>query len=350
MDSAKRLVIDIVTWNSERFLPSLFESIDAQTSKEFTVTVIDNASTDGTLAWLEERRPDVTILRNRKNLGFARAHNQGIALARSRWEQEGDFEHKIIFILNPDTMLQERCVEELIAFMGDHADVEVAGPKLLRAHRVSDGEDGNAAYERTNVIDSTGISILRSRKIVDRGAGEEDHGQYDTIEPFGISGAALALRASAVPMLAEHDAVVFDEEIFAYKEDADLAWRLRLFGGKAALVPGAVAWHQRMAKASDRKGILGIAFSQRSRSPFVNTLSRRNKMWMEWKNDDWSTRLIHLPWRLPDLILRALSLVIPSQFKGAVQAWAGLPMILRKRKAIMARRKVGVEGMRKWFV
>jgi GT2 family glycosyltransferase len=349
MDSAKQLVIDIVTWNSERFLPRLFESIDAQTSKAFTVTVIDNGSTDGTLAWLEVNRPDVTILRNRKNLGFSRAHNQGIALARSRWAEIGELEKKYIFILNPDILLHERCIEELIASMDTHPDVEVSGPKLLRAFRISDREDGSADYEQTNTSDSKGISMLKSRKFGDRGAGEEDHGQYDAVEPFGISGAALVLRASAVPLLAEHDAVVFDEEIFAYKEDADLAWRLRLFGGKAALAASAIAWHQRRAKASRKKGPLGVAFGQFSRSSFVNTLSRRNKMWMEWKNDDWSSRLLHLPWRIFDLFLRAASLVFPAQLNGAIQAWAGLPMILNKRKVIMARRKLSPEAMRKWF-
>ena len=349
MESAKRLVINIVAWNHARFLPALFESLDAQTSGEFSVTVIDNGSTDGTVEWLEERRPEVTILRNRKNLGFARAHNQGIALARSRWELEGGYEKNIIFILNPDTMLAPSCIEELLAFMDARADVEMAGPKLLRATRVADREDGGVEFERTNTIDSTGISILRSRKVIDRGAGEEDTGQYDAIEPFGISGSALAIRASAVPFLAEHDAAVFDEDIFAYKEDADLAWRLRLFGGKAALIPAAIAWHQRYARASDRRGILGILRGQRSRSPLVNALSRRNKMWMEWKNDDWQNRLIHFPWRLPDLTLRACSLVFPSQLRGAIQAWRGLPMVLKKRKAIMARRRLTPEQMRKWF-
>jgi GT2 family glycosyltransferase len=350
MESAKRLVINIVTWNHARYLPALFASLDAQTSLDFSVTVIDNGSTDGTLAWIEERRPEVTILRNRKNLGFARAHNQGIALARSRWEAEGEYDKKIIFILNPDTMLDSRCIEEILAFMDAHPDVEAAGPKLLRAGHVAEGEDGSAVFERTNIIDSTGISVLRSRNVVDRGAGEEDHGQYDMLEPFGISGSALALRASAVPFLAEHDAVVFDEDFFAYKEDADLMWRLRLYGGKAALIPSAIAWHQRYARSSAHHGVLGLVASQRSRSPIVNMLSRRNKMWTEWKNDDWPNRLRHLPWRLPDLILRALSLAVPAQLNGAIQAWRGLPTILRKRKAIMARRRASPEQMRKWFV
>ncbi len=350
MDAAKQLVINIVTWNSARFLPRIFESLDAQTSKAFTVTVIDNGSTDGTVAWLEANRSDVTVLRNRKNFGFSRAHNQGISLARSRWESVGDLEKKYIFILNPDTFLHERCVEEVIAYMDAHPDVEIAGPKLLRAFRIADREDGSADYEQTNIIDSTGISILKSRKFVDRGAGEEDHGQYDGVEPFGISGAALVLRASAIPLVAEHDAVVFDEEIFAYKEDADLAWRLRLFGGKAALIVPAIVWHQRLAKASKSNGPIGLVSSQFGRSSFVNMLSRRNKMWMEWKNDDWSSRLMHLPWRIFDLFIRAISLIFPAQLKGAIQAWVGLPMILKKRKEVAARRKLSVEAMRKWFV
>ena len=124
MESAKKLVINLVTWNSARFLPDLFESLDRQTSDDFTVTVVDNASTDGTLDWLRDHRPDVAVLRNFRNQGFARAHNQAIALALTRWagddpskeltpsNVEGlgtNLSRRYVLILNPDIILHQDC-------------------------------------------------------------------------------------------------------------------------------------------------------------------------------------------------------------------------------------------------
>jgi len=351
MEAAKKLVINIVTWNSARYLPNLFESIDAQTSGDFTVTIIDNASADDTLPWLQESRPGVAVLRNFRNQGFARAHNQGIALARSRWEADHDLKDRYILLLNPDTVLDATCIAQLISFMDTHPDVDIAGPKLLRAVRVMDMERDEEEIERSSIIDSTGIAISKSRKVTDRGAGEEDGGRFDQVEPFGISGAAMLIRASAISDVALGEDEVFDEDFFAYKEDADLSWRARLLGKRIALIPHALAWHCRTAKKSDKTGIQGALSGQQGRSSLINRYSRRNQIWMEWKNDDTVSRLFHLPWRIPELLLRLGALIIfPSHLRAFIEAWMGYGRMQTKRKALMARRKATPEEMRKWFV
>lgn len=349
MEPAKSLVINVVTWNSARFLPDLFESIDRQSSNDFTVTVVDNASSDGMLAWLAERRPDVTVLRNFRNQGFARAHNQAIALACSRWEGQ-DLARRYVLVLNPDIVLRDDCIRSLLAFMDANPSVDMAGPKLLRAVRVLGGIGERDEIERTNTIDSTGLVLRRSRLATDRGAGEEDRGQYDAAEPFGISGAALCLRASTVKDLKLGDEV-FDEDFFAYKEDADLCWRLRLLGRKAALVPSAVAWHHRTAKPAGRSGLLETWNEQRRRAPIIRSLSHRNQAWLVWKNDDAVNRLIHLPWVLPTLVLRWLSMLTSLVLvRASVEAWLGRRRIRAKRRELMARRKASPAEMRKWYV
>lgn len=348
MEPAKTLVINLVTWNSARCLPDLFESLDRQTSSDFTVTVVDNASTDGTLAWLRDNRPDVMLLRNFRNQGFARAHNQAITLALTRWENE-DLTRRYILALNPDIVLHPDCAAELAAFMDAHPGVDMAGPKLLRAVRAPSEFGERDEIEFSNVIDSTGLMLRRSRTAVDRGAGEEDRGQYDATEPFGISGAALLLRASVVPALSL-GGQVFDEDFFAYKEDVDLAWRLRLLGRKAALAERAIAWHTRAARPPARQGLLAAWRENRSRSPLVRLWSRRNQMWLEWKNDDLANRLIHLPWRLPALLLRLFATCSsPVLLKATVQAWLGRGQIRAKRKELMARRKSSATEMSKWM-
>jgi GT2 family glycosyltransferase len=354
MDAAKRFAINIVTWNSARHLPALFESIDAQTRRDFTVTVIDNASTDETLAWLEEHRPDQTILRNFRNQGFSRAHNQGIALALSRW-QGCDLSERFIFLLNPDTVLDATCVAQLMSFMNAHPETDIAGPKLLRAIRTVDEDGEGEKIERSSAIDSAGISMAKSRKAEDRGAnaraaGTEDDGRYDRGEPFGISGAAMVMRASAAERLCMGENEVLDEDFFAYKEDVDLCWRARLFGMRIAFVPHAVAWHCRRAKKSDASGPKGLFRGQGERSAAVNRMSRRNQIWMEWKNDDTVNRILHFPWRLPELALRFAALIIfPSHLHAYAQAWLGCGRMRAKRRMIMKRRKASPAEMRKWF-
>jgi GT2 family glycosyltransferase len=360
MDAAKRFAINLVTWNSARHLPAFFQSLDAQTFRDFTVTVVDNASTDGTLAWLGEHRPNETVLRNFRNQGFARAHNQGIALALSRW-QGCDLSERFIFLLNPDTVLDATCMARLASFMLAHPETDIAGPKLLRAVRTVDEDGDEEEIERTTLIDSAGISMAKSRRAEDRGAGtafanaraagREDDGRYDRGEPFGISGAAMIMRASAAERLRLGENEVLDEDFFAYKEDVDVCWRARLFGMRIALIPHAVAWHCRTAKKPDISGTKGLFRGQNERSAAVNRLSRRNQIWMEWKNDDTVSRILHLPWRLPELALRFAALVIfPSHLRAYAQAWLGRGRMRAKRRMIMERRKATPAEMRKWFV
>src|SRR4029453_5424828 len=104
-------------------------------------------------------------------------------------------------------------------------------------------------------LDSTGIVMLRSQRHLDRGADEPDRGQFDKPEDvFGPSGAAALYRMKAL-----HDVAIegqfFDEDFFAYREDADLAWRCRLLGWTSIYVPSAVARHRRRVTPA-RRGAL----------------------------------------------------------------------------------------------
>ena len=111
------------------------------------------------------------------------------------------------------------------------ATLAAVGPRLLRA---TDDD-----LRPTDVIDTTGIVMTRDGRHFDRGAGETDRGQYGrTEEVFGISGAAVLLRREALER-SRVDRQIFDEDFFAFREDADLAWRLRGFGYSARYVPDA---------------------------------------------------------------------------------------------------------------
>ncbi|MBI4138770.1 glycosyltransferase family 2 protein [Candidatus Uhrbacteria bacterium] len=350
MDEAKRLVVNIVTWNSRWYLPGLFASLDDQETREFTVTVVDNASNDGTPTWLQEQRPDAVLLRNARNQGFARAHNQAITLALSRWEHQ-DLDRRYVLVANPDLEFSPGALRILTAYMEAHPSVGSCGPKLLRAFVNADIDPETAEATRSDQIDSMGLCIFKSRRVVDRGAGEIDRGQYDDApEVFGLSGACVLYRASAL-LAAKTGEEFFDEDFFAYKEDVDLAWRLRSLGFDAHVVPNAVVWHYRRVPSSQDRSWLGALQARRFRSPFVNFLSTRNHGWTIVKNDRLANLMLHLSWWLPYEIAKAVAgLFSFSQLKGQATSFIGFPKMIAKRFKLRPAIKTSDVDIRKWFI
>jgi GT2 family glycosyltransferase len=350
MESVKRLMINIVTWNSARYLPNLFVSLDQQASTELTVTVVDNASTDATVAWLTEQRPQAMLLKNFRNLGFARAHNQAIALALSRWEGM-DLSQCYVMVANPDLELDPFCIERVIECMDAHPEVGSCAPKLLRAVATQESDDTQLTAERTNVIDAMGIAVAKSRRVIDRGAGEKDTGQYDAASRvFGASGACAVYRASALQQVRLTNGEWFDEDFFMYQEDVDLAWRLQLQGLPCRLVPSAVAWHYRRSPGH-AGGWVTAWRARRSRSPHINYYSSRNHAWLLLKNDHVGNLLRHIIWWLPYECAKAVAgFFSPAQLRGQFASLAGIGRMLRKRAEIMQRATVASKHIREWFV
>jgi GT2 family glycosyltransferase len=350
MESAKMLTINIVTWNSARFLPDLFASLDQQTDRAFTVTVVDNASTDGTLRWLQEHRPDVTVLRNFRNQGFARGHNQAIELALSRWDAAA-WSHRYVLVANPDLLFRADAIERLLDYAESHPEVSSMVPKLLRATTVAGADMEYPETEKTNTIDAIGMRMFKSRRVVDYGAGEEDRGQYDGVrELFGPSGACGLFRASALQDV-KFNGEYYDEDFFAYQEDVDLAWRMRRLGHVCHFVPGAVAWHHRRAPSVPGAGWIASWRLRLKKSPIVNYCSTRNHGWVMLKNDEWWNACLHAPWWFPYEFAKMLvGFFSVSQLRGEFHAVFGVPRMWRKRRLIASRARVSGSAMRRWFV
>lgn len=349
MQDAKTIAVNVVTWNSLAYLPNVFASLQAQEMDDFTVTVIENASNDGTMHWLTNAHPDVTVLRNFRNQGFARAHNQGIALALSRWT-EAEWPHRYILVANPDIECAPDVLRRLVEAMECEPSLAACGPKLLRA-TVRSQDDGRIESERTTILDSSGIVITKSRRAYDRGAGEEDRGQYDVAtDVFGLSGACVLYRASSLAE-AKLCGEFFDEDFFAYKEDIDLAWRMRALGMRAALVPSAVVWHHRRAPSlAAEKGLCAAWRLRQHKSPLINALSTRNHFWLLWKNEEWTNMVMHAPWILSYEIAKGVaSLASWTSLRGMISAFAGIGKMWRKRRELALRRRVAGSRMRAWF-
>jgi GT2 family glycosyltransferase len=315
-----RVTIVLVTWNSAAYLPRCLEGVAHQTVRDRELIVVDNASTDDSVDLV---RPHATrLLRNDTNRGFSAAVNQAIALAASPF----------ILLLNPDCYLHADYLERLLALFEDESVGSATG-LLIRAEGVS--------IRPTGVVDSAGIRMTRNGRHLDLGQGEAIASiPAQPFEVFGVSGAAALFRTAFLRDVVI-DGEIFDEDFFAYREDADLAWRGRLFGWTSMCEPRAQADHVRHVTPEAR----------RSLSPEINMHSVKNRFLLRLKNEGWGLVLRNGPFEwLRDLIVFAAALTIErSSLPAFSWLWRNRARVLAKRKVVQTRRKVGDHELARWF-
>ena len=202
------VAVSIVTFNSERYIRQCLESLLSQDPAPAEIVVVDNASTDGTRGILQDFGGRVLFLSNGDNTGYCAAHNRGIAATTSPW----------VLTLNPDVVMGPGFIGALHdAGTADPSTGIVCGKLLLLNHDLS--------VPAAPRFDSTGIYFTPELRHFDRGWGEPDDGRFDRLEyVFGATGAAALFRREMIDDVAV-DGHFFDPAFFAYREDADVAWR-----------------------------------------------------------------------------------------------------------------------------
>lgn len=311
-----KLTLQLSCYDGSRYLPFLFESLKRQTFRGWTLVVLDNASrpeeAEAIRRAVATAGVNAELYRVEENIGFAGAHDFLFAKHDSEFIQ----------LLNDDAFLEPEYLERCLAHLEANPDCAAASGEILRwdFDRRDDADSG-----RTDVIDSLGLKRNRSRAVRDIGAGRP-RSDFPPLtlptEVFGVSGCLPMYRVSAVRQ-ASPDGMLFDASYRSYKEDVDLAYRLRAAGYTAAIVPGARAYHRRSLGA-------GVA---RPATPEARYLSYRNHLW---------TLITHLPvesWRAESgaflyekLKFLYWALKSPSflvlAVRDTVQAW---PRLMAKR-------------------
>lgn len=338
------VTIQIVTWNSKRHIGDCLKSIYAQTYRDFQVLIIDNASQDGTIDYIKKNFPMVTVFQNNKNLGFARAHNQGIELLSSPY----------VVVCNPDIMLTESWLETMMdrAIADQYAAYGSFGGTLLRLNMAGD-EYGDK--EPTNIIDSSGLVLRRNHQAVEIGAGTE-HQPDDTDRPvFGHSGALVLYRREAVREVALVNRYgrreYFDEDFFSYKEDVDLAWRLARAGRPSLHIPSAEAYHVRAMREADRSGLWARHRHRQRQSRLRRYYSYRNHFFLLIKNQSLGLLFKSSPYILWYELKKLFYVLLFewSSIRALVDVIRLLPTMLRKRKIISSQTKVSTAAMAGWL-
>ncbi len=341
--------INIVVWNEKEFLSELLKSVVAQTFRDFSVLVIDNGSNDAVEQFVREHYPEVTLIRNARNLGFSTAHNQGIRYALEHWG--GNLDDRYVLVTNPDTIFTPTFLEELVGAARAHSRAGSIGGKLFRAFGENLNDEVFKETVRSQRFDSAGLSVHRNGTVTDRGAGELDTGAYDREENvFGLSGALVLYRAQALEEVRIGDEF-FDRDFFAYKEDVDIAWRLQHLGWDALYAPRAVGYHYRGMYGPEKVGIWQRIKNRRNKSPIRNYYSTRNHWLTLMKNLRVTDAVLFGLWIFPHEIGRLIFVFIfeGSGRRAVVDTIKLIPAMLKKRSVIFSRAKRSGAEMRKWF-
>ena len=322
------VTLSLVTYNGRRWLDGCLASIGAQRFADFELLVLDNASTDGSLEMLRQQaadEPRMSLTESPENLGFAAANNRNIRVAR------GEF----VMLLNQDIQLDEAFLGAAVAAFEGRPRVAAVQGRLRRL-----GPDG----QRTEVIDSTGLEMHRDRRVVARRQGELE-AQRDLIggPVWGVDGPAPLYRRSALLDAREPKIgggwEVLDEEFFMYKEDVDLAWRLRRLGWTTWYEPRALAWHARGAGVGPNRSLVDVARSNRAIPRWIKALSWQNQRLMQIKNERPADVLHDLPWLARRELLSALFIAVADPLRlGSLRGLLrGLPAAARKHRFTVRR-------------
>jgi len=241
----------ILNWNGKHLLERFLPGIIANTPDEVELIVADNASDDGSVAFLKEHYPGVRLILLEKNYGYAGGYNRALA--------QVDTEYYVL--LNSDMQVTEGWLQPCIGMMEEDHGIVAVQPKIRSLENPAYFEHAGAAG---GFLDKYGFPFCRGRIFL---TVEKDEGQYDdAVDIFWASGAAMFVRAYAF-----HKAGGFDERFFAHMEEIDLCWRFQNLGFRVCYCPDSVLYH------------LGGG-SLPASSPKKTYLNFRNSLWMLAKN------------------------------------------------------------------
>lgn len=305
--------IIIPHWNHRDVLVECLNSLKNTTYSPVEIIVVDNHSTDDSVEYVQKQFPDVRLVENKENRGFAGGCNDGARIAKGKY----------LLILNNDTTQEPDWLNHLVEFMEAHPTFGIAQPKLINATDRTLFDYSGAAG---GFMDRFGFPFARGRLF---DSIEKDEGQYNTpVQTFWASGTACILRREVYEQIG-----LFDEVFFAHMEEIDMNWRAQLAGWDVAVVPSATVYHH-------------SGYTLPPDSPFKKYLNHRNSVFMLIANYRLFRSIIRgLQRWLLDLMALVFALIGRdwSRVGAIMKAWWWIlvhPMtILKKRIALRRIRK-----------
>lgn len=304
-----KTVVAILNWNGQKLLEEFLPGIIAHSAHLAEIAVIDNASTDESVNWLRRTHPEVTLVQNEENGGFARGYNQGLKQLQA----------DAYVLLNSDVEISAGWLEPLIESLSNE-QVVAAQPKVLSYQQRNRFEYAGAAG---GFIDRDGFVFCRGRMF---NQFEMDEGQYDDDrEVFWATGACLAIKSK------DYWAVGgLDEDFFAHMEEIDLCWRLKNTGKHIVYCGRSTVYHMgggTLSKINPQKTYLNF----------------RNNLFLILKNYHSGSVTRKLLWRMMLDGLAAFKFLLegqPGHFRAVLRAhlsfYRGYSNCLQKRRVLAA--------------
>jgi GT2 family glycosyltransferase len=321
-------------------VPTLFASLQNQTFHDWQLCILDNNSADNTIEVLKTEVNKIAnlheLILSKENIGFAGGHNVLFKKHASDY----------VLLLSSDMYLMPDCLEKLVGFLDSHSDVATAAPRLMRWN-----------FEEqhfTDTIDSLGLQILRSRRVIEWYQGQlwsEVQPRFDGkqwVEVCGVSGALPVFRRSHV----EAQPYFFDPLFESYKEDVDLAFRLRQAGERSVVVFDAVAYHDRKAVGTKSLGDLSAVHNKATQSSFIKYYSYRNHLMMLYKNEYWQNAILDFPWIFWYELKKFVYFLLFDRavITGLWYIWHNRSKLKESRIKNKELRKADWKNMRKWWI
>jgi GT2 family glycosyltransferase len=306
------VTIIIPTFNGLRLLVACLEALRQQTypAQATEIIVVDDASSDGTASLLHERYPEVRVVVMPRNRGLAAACNAGAAQARGQ----------LLVMLNNDTEPEPGWLAALVAAADANPQAGAIASKML-------------LHDRRDTLHNAGDVMGIDGVPRNRGVWQRDDGQFD-LSPivFGGCGGGVAYCRAAW-----EEAGGFDEHLFMYLEDVDLAWRLQLLGWSAAFAPAARLYHHLSATGG---GVLASFFTG------------RNLIWVVAKDMPapllrrYAGCILRAQWRISRDALGAWrGRAARARLRGQLAGVLGLPRALRWRGAVQKTRRASIRQL-----
>ena len=264
-----KLSIVIPTYNAHEWIQGCIDSITLHhPANDYEIIVVDDLSTDDSVAIVRQQYPNVRLFANEKNVGFGKTVNVGLAAALGEY----------LLVLNNDTWMHDGALDAMIAFLDTHPDVGIVGPKVLSG-------DGSLQQQCRRRIPTpmaallyfTGVAKLFPKNPRVAGYLMTAADESQTTEVDSVSGACLTVRRAVVDQL--HG---FDEEYYLYGEDMDFCWRTKLAGWKVVYHPAATITHFGGQGGTGKKRVYATIewhramwiFYRKHRAPRVNIAER----------------------------------------------------------------------------
>jgi len=244
-----KVAVIILNWNRREDTAECLESLSHISYGNIVTLVVDNGSSDGSVAYMRERFPWAVLLENGVNLGFAEGNNAGIRFAMSNYRPE------YILLLNNDTVVDSRFLDELVRVAASDEKIGMVGPKVFYY------------YDRKKINAAGAMMVWPLGIAKNIGLGQPDDGRFDTIrETDCVYGCAFLIKTQAI-----EDIGLLDRRFFIILEETDWCLRARKAGYKIVYTPGSVIYHKE-----------GISGKKQSRTNVY--YSHRNRLLLIKKN------------------------------------------------------------------